>query len=71
MFNVKMTFIIPFRGNIVKDAKLLVFSNLRKCIHAKISTFTVYTLGITHLLYSSRINHVWLILLAVLYDGTK
>ena len=46
MFNVKITLIMPFRGNIVKmrieiSAKLLVFSNSRKCIHAKISTFTV------------------------------
>ena len=39
MCNVKITFIMPFRGNILKNANI----NPREIvIHAKISTFTVY-----------------------------
>ena len=39
MCNVKITFIMPFRGNIFKNANI----NPREIvIHAKISTFTVY-----------------------------
>ena len=50
MFNVKITIIMPFRDNIVKNAnlspsKIACFLQFAKILHAKISTFTVLHFG--------------------------